>query len=162
MWPVLSDPEAITRACLDVMREAEAVVVTTLDERGSPCSRAMFNLRRETQFPTLREIFRSGDDRLLVYLSTNTSSEKVKHIGRDPRVSLYYCLPGRTTGVMLAGQVRVVDERAVKRAVWQPGWEIYFPAGPTDADYTILRLHPTRVRGWLSECGFDHHIEANQ
>lgn len=159
MWPVLTDRSAIIQACLDVMRKTEAVLVTSLDESGAPCPRAMFNLRRESQFPGLRDVFADGDARLLVYLSTNTSSEKVRQLMRDSRLALYYCLPSQTCGVMLSGRAAFVSEPEIKRAIWQPGWEIYFPMGTEDPDYTILRLLPSRVKGWLGDRSFDTPLE---
>jgi len=93
-------------------------------------------------------------------LSTNTSSEKVRHLRHDPRVALYYCLPEQTHGVMLGGQASFVVEPDLKRAIWQPGWEIYFPTGTEDPDYTILQLLPSRIRGWLGDRSFDARLEA--
>ena len=151
----LTDRAAVVRACLDVMRESEALYLTTLDDDGAPCTRAVFNLRRESQFPGLRDLFRAGDDSLMVYVSTNTSSEKMRQIRRDARVALYYCIPRTFHGVMLSGRVEEIVDHTVKDRIWQPGWEIYFPTGRRDPDYTILRLRPGRVRGWLGERAFD-------
>ena len=159
MPPTLADRQAINQACRDVMRESEALFLTTLDEEGAPSTRAVFNLRREEQFPSLRGLFRAGDADLLVYVSTNTSSLKVQHIRRDPRVALYYCIPRTFHGVMLSGRVAEIDDQNVKDAIWQPGWEIYFPTGRRDPDYTILRLLPTRVRGWLGNQSFDTRLD---
>ena len=161
MPPTLTDRAAVTQACLEVMRESEAVYLTTLDDDGTPCTRAVFNLRRELQFPSLREVFRAGDDRLMVYVSTNTSSEKVRQIRRDPRVVLYYCIPRTFHGVMISGRVREVADQAVKDRIWQPGWEIYFPTGRCDPDYTVLQLNPARARGWLGEKAFDLRLDTD-
>jgi general stress protein 26 len=157
---MLTDPDAIKQACLEVMLESEAVSVTTLDEEGAPCTRAMFNLRRKIQFPDLGGLLQAGNDRLLVYLSTNTSSEKIRHIRRDPRVALYYCIPHTFHGAMLSGRVTEVHAQEVKDAIWQEGWEIYFPTGRRDPDYTILELCPSRIRGWLGDRAFDCRLET--
>jgi general stress protein 26 len=159
-WERLTDLPAIVQACRDVMHVAEAVIATTLDEEGAPCTRAMFNLRRAGQFPGLTHLFATHDQDLLVYLSTNTSSEKVRHIQRDDRVSLYYCVPHTFHGVMLAGRVTMHTDAHLKADLWQPGWEIYFPAGVADPDYTVLSLRPHRVRGWLGHQSFDACLDA--
>ncbi len=157
-WEVLTDLAAIRKACLEVMRVSEAVYVTTLDEEGAPVTRAMFNLRREEQFPSVAPVFAGHDQDLLAILSTNTSSEKVRHLSREPRVCLYYCIPETFHGVMLSGRVSFEPDAALKRAIWQEGWETYFPTGVEDPDYTLLSLRPSRVRGWLGERSFDARL----
>jgi len=159
-WTTETDLTAIRQACVRVMRVSEAVYVTTLDAEGSPVTRAMFNLRREEQFPSVAPVFEAHDEDLLVLLSTNTSSEKVRHLARDSRVSLYYCIPRTFHGVMLGGRVMPVPDLALKRALWQPGWEIYFPTGVEDPDFTLLSLRPTRLRGWLADRSFDVRADS--
>jgi general stress protein 26 len=156
---VLTDLTSIRRACVEVMQVSEAVYVTTLDEEGGPVTRAMFNLRRKEQFPSVVHVFDGHDEDLLVLLSTNTSSAKVRHVTRDPRVSLYYCIPHTFHGVMLGGRVSFESDLALKHAVWQEGWETYFPTGVEDPDFTLLSLRPTRARGWLRERAFDARLD---
>ncbi len=145
----------IRRACLDVMSVSHAVYLSTLDETGAPCTRAMFNLRRKAQFPRLAPLFESHARSLLVYLATNTSSEKVRQLRRDPRVALYYCIPETFHGVMLGGSVVFEQRPEVRRSIWQKGWELYYPDGVEDPDFTVLSLVPDRVRGWLAGRFFD-------
>lgn len=157
-WDNTTDLAAIRQSCLDVMSVAEAVYVTTLDEDAAPCTRAMFNLRRIDQFPGASPLFEGHDGDLLVYLSTNTSSEKMRQIRRDPRVSLYYCVPRTFHGVMLSGCLHTETDPRLKQGLWQEGWERYFPSGVEDSDYTILSLRPSRVRGWLGHSSFDARL----
>ncbi len=146
---------AVVQSCLDVMRQSEAMYLTSLDDEGAPCTRAVFNLRRESQFPGLRGLFSSPENPLRVYVATNTSSEKVRQLGNDPRVSFYYCLPATFHGVMLSGRVTEITDQGVKDRIWQDGWEIYYPSGRGDPDYMLLELRPTRARGWLCGKAFD-------
>jgi general stress protein 26 len=39
--------------------------------------------------------------------------------------------------------------------MWVEGWEIYYPKGRDDPDYTVLRVDPLRARGWASMSAFD-------
>ena len=160
MWASVTDPVEIRRECLEVMAVSPAVYVSTLDEDGAPCTRAMFNLRRGDQFPSLGSLFSAHDETLLVLLSTNTSSEKVRHLSRDPRVSLYYCVPETFHGVMLSGSVLFEPGLDLRRTLWQQGWEIYFPSGVEDPDFTVLSVIPRRIRGWLGDRSFDAVIGA--
>jgi general stress protein 26 len=154
-FSTLTQQDEIRRACLDVMAVSQAVYVSTLDEDGAPFTRAMFNLRRRSQFPRLVSLFESHDRSLLVYLATNTSSEKVRHLRRDPRIALYYCIPETFHGVMLGGSAVFETALEVRRSIWQKGWELYYPNGVDDPDFTVLSLVPNRVRGWLAGRSFD-------
>jgi general stress protein 26 len=158
----MTERSAIMDVCRNLMRESEVVVLTSLDDEGAPCARAVFNLRRETQFPGLRGVFSGEGDGLLVYVSTNTSSEKVRQVRRDPRVALYYCVPGTIHGVMLSGPAVVVADAAVKDRIWQPGWEMYYPEGRHDPDYAIVQLRVTRARGWFGGGPFDLRLEEHE
>ena len=132
---------------LELMASAEAVVVTTIDEEGFPQTRAMFNLRNIEQFPSLSELFQGHDDDLLIYLSTNTSSSKIDQIKANPAVSTFYCKPIEFHSLMLSGRTEIVPDIKIKEAIWQDGWEMYYPEGPSDSDYTILRLLPVKAKG---------------
>jgi general stress protein 26 len=160
MFERLEDVAAARRACRDVMRVAEVVYVTTLDDGGTPITRAVFNLRRAAQFPDLVGIFEEFGDDPVVLIGTNTASEKLRHLARDPRLNLYYCVPGSFQGVMLGGSADLVSDPATRRRLWQDGWERYYPQGVDDPDYTVLRLRPTRIRGWLDGHPFDFAIEV--
>lgn len=130
---------------LELMEIAEAAYVTTIDKDGFPYTRAMFNLRRTEQFPSLIELFKKHEDDFLVYFTTNTSSSKIAHIKKNPKVSIYYCKPSDWRGLMLGGEVEIVD-KAIKEAIWQKGWEMYYPGGPHDPDHTVLCLRPMFAR----------------
>ncbi len=147
-------------ACVDLLREAEAVYVTTVDEGGRPQTRAMFNLLRREQFPSLAEVFEDHGDHLLVYLSTNTTSGKVRQMEHNPEIAAYYCDPATFRGVQPSGRVEFVSDPALKRRPWQPGWEMYFPRGIDDPDYTVVRLRPESASGWLRDHSFSLRLGA--
>lgn len=142
-----SDSE-IRTSCLELMRQVPDLYFTTVDEEGFPHTRCIFNLRCAGRFPGLQAVFAGHDHDLMTYLGTNTSSVKVRHIRSNPRVAAYYCDPASFHGVMLSGRVEIVDDPALKRSLWQEGWEMYYRQGPDDPDFAVLRLLPVRVRGW--------------
>ena len=135
-------------ACLEIMETAEVVYVSTIDEGGFPHTRAMFNLRNKAEFPRQAALFTDHQSDLMVYLSTNSSSKKLGQIRANPKVCLYYCLPASFRGLMLAGEIEIVDSSEVRKAFWNEGWERYYPSGPDDPDHTALRLYPQWVEGW--------------
>ncbi len=140
------DEKDAKKLSLELMEIAEAAYVTTIAPDGFPQTRAMFNLRRKEQFPKLTDLFEKHKDDVLVYLTTNTSSSKIAHIKKNPKVSIYYCRPSEWRGLMLGGEVEIVTDKAIKEAIWQKEWEMYYPGGPHDPDHTVLRLLPMFAR----------------
>ena len=39
---------------------------------------------------------------------------------------------------MLVGMIRIITDQAVKGRLWRTGFEMYYPLGVTDPDYTVL------------------------
>ena len=150
------------RACLELLEQAEAAYVTTVDGAGRPQTRAMFNLRRREQFPELRDVFRGHEEDFLLYFATNTSSRKVQEIRNNPTVAVYYCDPKTFRGLQLSGAVEMVSDPALKGRLWQDGWERYFPKGVDDPDYTVLRLLPDSATGRISDLPISFRVEAAQ
>jgi general stress protein 26 len=134
--------------CLDVIRLSPACYLATVNGAGAPEIRAMLNLRNESLYPSLQKFFAGQEGEFTVFLGTNTSSEKTRQIRANPNASLYYCLPDKWRGVMLAGRLEIIDDRSVKQALWIPSWTMYYPQGPFDPDYTVLRLRPARVKAY--------------
>jgi general stress protein 26 len=135
----------------DVMGRADMVVLATIGREGYPLQRALFNLRDGRRFPSLARY--QGDKGLSVFLGTNTSSLKLREIGAAPLVSVYYMVPAEFKGLCLVG--KAVPDAEARAAMWVEGWELYYPKGRDDPDYTMLRLDPLRARGWTSMSAFD-------
>jgi general stress protein 26 len=142
----IMDEKEAARLSLELMETAEAAYVTNIDRDGFPQTRAMFNLRRKEQFPGLVGLFADHRKDFLVYFTTNTSSPKIAHIKKNPRVAVYYCNASEFRGLMLSGEMEIVADRAEKEQVWQKGWEMYYPGGVHDPDHTVLRLRPIAVK----------------
>jgi general stress protein 26 len=142
-----------------ILEQADAAYLTTVDLGGYPHTRAMFNLRNPAWFPRQAPLFRGHERDLLLYFTTNTSSSKLRHLAENPRASAYYCLVREYDGLLLIGEVEVADDSAIRRAVWNEGWEKYYPGGPDDPDHTVLRLRPRRVEGWHRSRRFEFHLD---
>jgi general stress protein 26 len=131
---------------VELMKTADAVILTTINGERFPETRAMFNLRRAEQFPELAYLFEGMDEDFTTYFTTNTSSTKVAHIKKNPKVSAFYCDGRNLKGLMISGLMEIVMDREVKSKIWQKGWEMYYPSGVGDPDFTILRLKPLVVK----------------
>jgi len=136
----------VRRLVFEVLEGSWPVYLTTVDGEGRPRTRAMMNLRNRERFTDLGYLFE--DDPLLLLFTTNTSSAKVGDLRTNAAASAYYCLVEEWRGLMLGGEVEVVDDPGIRRAIWHDGWEMYYPSGYDDPDHTVLRMRPTVARGW--------------
>ncbi|HUX07134.1 MAG TPA: pyridoxamine 5'-phosphate oxidase family protein [Acidobacteriota bacterium] len=147
------------KLALDLMKTSPAVYLSTIDDQGFPQIRAMINLRNAKQYPSLVELLSNHEKDFLIYISTNTSSNKARQIQQNPRVAVYYCLPEQWRGLMLGGEAEALDDIELKRKIYQEGWEVYFPTGPGDPDFTLFRLKPVVAKYYQSldvcEFGFE-------
>jgi general stress protein 26 len=150
------DTTELKEASVELMAQAECALLTTIGTDGYPHTRALFNLRNRSAFPKQAALLAKQDDELRVYFSTNTSSVKVREIVANPRVAVYYCDPSSIHGLMLRGEMTIVDDRAVKDALWSDGWERYYPKGPADPDYCVLSLRPDLAMGWQHGAPFTY------
>jgi Uncharacterized stress protein (general stress protein 26) len=132
-----------------IIEKSNGVVLTTINEKGFPESRALFNLAYKKQFPKLagRALELEGD-RITLYLSTNTSSRKVSQVRENQKTSLYFCLPDKITGAGLCGYMTEITDPAFKESFWQRGWEIYYHEGPADPDFALLKFVSEDIRSW--------------
>jgi general stress protein 26 len=80
-------------------------------------------------------------------------------IRANPKVSVYFCNPSQFHGLMLGGEIEVVTDAELKKQIWQDGWEIYYPGGADDPEYTILRLLPAFAKGWSGKGPFGFKLK---
>ena len=144
------DPRELRIACRELMETSPAAYLTTIGRDGYPHTRAMLNLRNRAQYPRLVQLYAGHETDLLTYFTTNTPSLKVAQTAANPKAAVYYCDPATFRGVMLGGDLEVIDDSALRHAVWTEGWERYYPGGPDDPDHTVLRLRPRFAEGWWS------------
>ena len=134
----------------ELMEKPSIAHLATIDENGSPSIRAVFNLRCKEKFPHPAKVIEEYDDNpYTVYISTNTSSTKIKHISKEKRIALYFSLPDEVKGIMLQGEAEILDDMMFKEKIWVDNWKIYYPQGFDDPDFTILKLEPKLLRGWF-------------
>lgn len=130
---------------LDVMSKAVTAEFSTINSGGYPVTRAMLNLRNAKNFPGLSPFMSGTSD---VYLTTNTFLPKVNEIISMPKCSAYYFLPDEFRGVLLYGNAEIVQDQKTKESIWQKGWEMYYPGGVADPDYTVIKICPAAVKGY--------------
>ena len=149
------DEKEIKKAGIELMGKAAVVILSAIWPDGYPHARAVFNLRNKTQYTPLAHLFEGHDEDFMVLIGTNTSSVKAAELRANPKASLYYCIPDQFHGMMLVGDMEVLQDDDLRRALWMEGWEQYYPAGPLDPDYTVLRMYPKYACGWHHSAKFE-------
>lgn len=126
----MRDPEKTVGG---IAGKAKFAYLSYLDAGGFPTARAMLA-------PREREGIR------VFYLTTNTSSRKVEAFRKDSRASLYFTDTRFFRGVSLSGRVEVLETEEAKARVWREGDERYYPQGPGDPDYCVLKFTAEKGR----------------
>lgn len=147
---------------LGLVESNKVAFVSSVRSDGYPQTRAMFNLRSREHWPRLVPLFRAHGDDFMLLFTTNTSSTKVNDFRRNPKVSVYFCEPDVSRGCMLGGNMEIIDDLKLKKAIWHDGWEVYYPKGYDDPDHSVLRLFPIIGRGWNQNHTYQFRIEVEQ
>ncbi len=106
-----------------LLGQCPTVVLATLDEAGTPCPVVMAKLHAEG---------------LNVWMATDLSSHKVRHIEANPRAGLCFYAGGDS--VTLRGMAEVIDDAESKHTLWQEWMIRHFPEGADDADYVLVKF----------------------
>ena len=107
--------------------------ISSIDEDGFPNTKAMLQPRRRNG---IKEI----------YLTTNTSSSKVKSIKNNSKACLYFCDKRFFRGVMLKGYAEVLEDQESKDMIWRCGDTLYYREGKTDPDYCVIKFTSISAR----------------
>lgn len=121
--------------------------IGSIDENGYPNIKAMLSPRKRNG---LREFF----------LSTNTSSRKVKAFREDSKACLYFCDRRFYRGLMLKGTVEILSDQDSKTMLWEKGDTMYYKGGVTDPDYCVLKFTATSARYYQNLKSVDIEISA--
>jgi general stress protein 26 len=108
----------------------DIAMLGTVDEKGVPAIKAMLKMENEG----LKTI----------WLTTNSSSRRVARLREDARACIYFVDDREFKGLMLQGTVEILQDPESRRRVWRQGFEIYYPKGIEDPDYSVLRFTANR------------------
>lgn len=137
--------DSIRGDALDLTRRAKFVYVSTIDATGYPETRVMFNLLKH-RAKALSEGPGKVPREFACYVGTNTSSKKVGQMRAEPRACLYYSDNGKYQGCMIRGRVSEVGDPEIRKAIWTPAWDMYYPGGLDGGDFSLFLFVPETVR----------------
>ena len=98
--------------------------------------------------PRVRMVHPTWENGVL-WFATRTGSPKHRQIERNPTVDLQYQVaPPDFVHVTVRGRAEIVIDPAEKKRVWDViDYDLgaFWPGGPTDPNYTLVRITPSRV-----------------
>ncbi len=86
------------------------------------------------------------DEQLCVWMGTSRASRKAAQIARCAEVTLVYEDDARAACVTLVGRAQLVlGPQEELRRRFMPLWYAFFPGGPLDGDFALIRFEPYRL-----------------
>jgi general stress protein 26 len=150
------EEKEIKQKCLNLMETTNAIYLSTNGGDGYPYTRMMSNLRNKKENPGAAEVIAKKEkDDFKTYFVTSKSSPKMQQIQINPKVSAYLCDPGEFHTLMLGGEVEEITDKEFKKQLWQNDWEIHWPGGADDPEFTVIKLSPVFAKGWYKEGPFE-------
>ncbi|QHQ60763.1 pyridoxamine 5'-phosphate oxidase family protein [Anaerocolumna sedimenticola] len=126
--------EQVKKDILKLVEESRDVIVCSVTENGYPNAKSMFKAKQEG----LKTF----------WFSTNVSAARTGQWLKKPNACIYFLDSENIHGLMLTGQMKVYMDNETKQAFWKPGDERYYPLGPTDPDYCMLKFTATEGNYW--------------
>ena len=103
---------------------------------------------QSTQGPRVRMVHPTWEGETL-WFATGTTSPKARQIAREPRIDIQFQVaPPEFVHLMVRGEGHIVTDDAEKKRVWDViDYDLsnFWPGGPTDPGYTLVRIDPQRV-----------------
>lgn len=120
------------------IEKQKTAFLASVDEEGFPNMKAMLAPRKI-----------EGDS---FYFSTGLSSMRSQQYLKNPKASLYFYKKGRFIyeGLMLVGNVEVLQDEEIRKEIWRTGDTMYYNEGVTDPDYCVLKFTAKKGRHYRS------------
>ena len=102
---------------------------------------AMLGTNGDDGYPNIKAMIKAENEGLnRIWLSTNTSSRRVSQLGRNAKTCVYFVDFEQWKGLMLVGDIEVLQDMESRQRLWHEGDEKYYPLGVNDPDYSVLRF----------------------
>jgi general stress protein 26 len=102
---------------------------------------AMLGSNADDGYPNVKAMIKMENEGLqTIWFSTNTSSKRVSQLVMNPKACVYFVDFDQWMGLMLVGDVEVLQDAESRQRLWREGCEMYYPSGVTDPDYSVLRF----------------------
>ncbi len=82
---------------------------------------------------------------MVIWFATGLSTSKIKDIKKNSNVSVFVDDADDMTNASIAGKAEIVTDSRLLKKFWQEPFEFFFPGGPTNPDYCLLKITPTKL-----------------
>ena len=111
--------------------------ISSIDKDGFPNTKAMLPPRKRVGLKDF-------------YFTTNTSSLRVDQYKTNSKACIYFCDEKKFLGLMIVGNMEVLEDVETKKMIWRDGDEMYYHSGITDPDYCVLKFTGFKIRTYHS------------
>ena len=117
----------------EAVREAQAL--------ASRSAIAMLGTNGDQGYPNIKAMIKMENEGLnRIWFSTNSSSRRTGQLVRNLKACVYFVDFEQWKGLMLVGDVEILQDMESKQRLWREGFEKYYPLGVADPDYSVLRF----------------------
>lgn len=102
---------------------------------------AMVGSNGDMGYPNIKAMIKADHEGLKrIWFSTNTSSRRIAQFQSNPKACVYFVDFTERKGIMLVGEMEILQDRDSRKRLWHKGDEKYYPLGVDDPDYSVLRF----------------------
>ncbi|MEO0114547.1 MAG: pyridoxamine 5'-phosphate oxidase family protein [candidate division WOR-3 bacterium] len=106
------------------------------------------------ELPQVRPVSPIIEDDMSIWITTFSTSRKVKQIKQNPKCCLAFVEPPNgDKAVFVNGEAEIISDLNIKKKVWnlaQFNLFEYFPKGPESEEYCLLKIKIRRIEWWDS------------
>ena len=121
----------VKRNVAELMSRSRYAKLITYGPDDAPRARIMTNLPM-------------GSD-MVIWFATGLSTSKIQDIKKNPNVCVFIDDAADLTNASITGKVEIVTDDRLRKKFWQPPFGFFFPRGPSDPDYCLLKISPKKV-----------------
>lgn len=116
-----------------ILDHAGYVTLSTIDDEGFPR-------------PVAIDVI-SHDDMKTIWMTTFRNSSKARHIAKNPKAGISFVY--EADSVTLRGIAEVITDKNVLHEFWKDFFMNYYPAGPDDGNYCLIRFTTWEAVCWI-------------
>ncbi len=99
--------------------------------------------------PRVRTVSPIVEDNMSIWVTTRSTSRKVKQLQKNPKICLAFVEPPEgDKAATVIGEALIIPDTDKKKRVWKLApFDLYehFPDGPTSSDFCLLKIIPKKI-----------------
>jgi len=123
--------EDLKKKVLELIKSNRYANLITFGADGAPRGRIMTNLP-------------IGND-MVIWFATGLSTSKIQDIKKNPNVCVFVDDPHDHKNASIIGRAHIITDGKLKKKFWQEAFAFFFPGGPSDPDYCLLKIIPRKI-----------------